>query len=176
MFQMATTSEIHESVINSLSEALEKLLKEKPLKKITVSELCVKAGVGRVSFYRNFDSLEDILVFSLNKRTDEWWREYIKRPEHDVYANFWPELLNQYKINKDLIFLIYRNNVSYLIKDHIFSCCGPKKGLDPETNYIYATLAGAIYGIVDQWIRGGMKEIPNPMDLHKIFTMVSARK
>lgn len=170
---MQGINEAHETVINSLSEALILLLKEKPLKKIKISELCIRAGVGRVSFYRNFTSLEDILVFSLNKRTDEWWKEYIQKPEQDFYDNFWKELLNQYKLNQDLILLIYKNDVSYLIKSHIFSCCGPKKGVDAKTNYIYALLAGAIFGVIDFWIGSGMKEPPNPIDMHKVFTSIS---
>lgn len=48
-------------VIRHLTDALLKLLHKKPLQEISISELCAQAGVGRASFYRNFDSKEDIL-------------------------------------------------------------------------------------------------------------------
>lgn len=40
--------------------ALIKLSAKKPLSSITISELCSKAGVSRMTFYRNYKSLEDI--------------------------------------------------------------------------------------------------------------------
>lgn len=44
-----------------LHQALLALLKEKPLNKITVRELCTKAGVNRTTFYNHYHSPEDIL-------------------------------------------------------------------------------------------------------------------
>lgn len=41
-------------VKNFITEALIKLLKNKTLDKITITEITNKAGVGRASFYRNF--------------------------------------------------------------------------------------------------------------------------
>ena len=48
-------------VKRQITNALLFLLKEKPLSDISVSELTDKAGIGRVSFYRNYQSKEDIL-------------------------------------------------------------------------------------------------------------------
>ena len=41
-------------VVEQLTAALLELLRERPLGEISVSQLCEKAGVGRTSFYRNF--------------------------------------------------------------------------------------------------------------------------
>ena len=48
-------------VVEQLTGALLALLQEKPLADISVSQLCDKAGVGRTSFYRNYQEKEDIL-------------------------------------------------------------------------------------------------------------------
>ena len=50
------------SIINALID----LMKEKNFDAISVSEITARAGVSRVSYYRNFDSKEDILIGSLN--------------------------------------------------------------------------------------------------------------
>lgn len=50
------------SIINALID----LMKEKSFDAISVSEITARAGVSRVSYYRNFDSKEDILIGSLN--------------------------------------------------------------------------------------------------------------
>lgn len=44
-----------------IEEALLLLLEKKEYKAITISEICQKAGVTRMSFYRNFEGKDDIL-------------------------------------------------------------------------------------------------------------------
>ena len=41
-------------VIEHITDALLKLLREKPIEAISISELCEQAGIGRASFYRKF--------------------------------------------------------------------------------------------------------------------------
>ena len=48
-------------VVERLTAALLELLEEELRAEIPVSRLCRRAGVGRASFYRNFESKEDIL-------------------------------------------------------------------------------------------------------------------
>ena len=59
---MARKNEAHDAVVESLTQALLLMMEQKPLAQINISELCEKAGVSRVSFYRNFDSLHRRLV------------------------------------------------------------------------------------------------------------------
>ena len=40
---------------------LARLMREKPFNAITVTDLVATAQVGRTTFYRNFDEIEDIL-------------------------------------------------------------------------------------------------------------------
>lgn len=49
-------------VKNSITEALFILMKEKSFAKITVTDIVSKAGVARASYYRNYDSKDDILT------------------------------------------------------------------------------------------------------------------
>lgn len=44
-----------------IKEALLKLLEEKPLSKIKVSELCEKSCINRATFYRHYETLQDVL-------------------------------------------------------------------------------------------------------------------
>ncbi|MBO4560212.1 MAG: TetR family transcriptional regulator [Lachnospiraceae bacterium] len=48
-------------VKKKLADALIRLLDKEPLSNITVTKLIAEAGVARVSFYRHYSSLEDIL-------------------------------------------------------------------------------------------------------------------
>ena len=48
--------------VQSIEEAMIILMKSKLLKEISISELCIKAGVSRMAFYRHFNSMQDVLV------------------------------------------------------------------------------------------------------------------
>lgn len=60
-------------VTEHITAAMLSLLKEKPLVEITISELCDRAGVGRTSFYRNFQEKEDILKEYIRRMFQAWW-------------------------------------------------------------------------------------------------------
>lgn len=169
-------NEAHNVVVESLTEALLQLMEKKPLSKINVSELCIRAGVGRVSFYRNFDSMDDILVQHLKKCTDEWWRDFSQNEAESFYTDFWPELLEQYRANGHLVRLLYENNASHLIKDHIFACCRTTFEVDEEESYARAALAGALYGMVDEWIKRGMGSLPENFSIRKIVNLIPGQE
>ena len=165
---MAKKNEAHSMVVDSLTEALLQLMKKKRLSEINVSELCNRAGVSRVSYYRNFSSLQDILIQYLIRCTDAWWTKFSKKTVEEFYRTFWIELFEQYKKNEKLIKLLYKNDASYLLKDHIFACCELESEHNDEDAYTRAVLAGAIYGLVDEWIRRGMKDFPKDFSIRKI--------
>ncbi|GBG97011.1 TetR/AcrR family transcriptional regulator [Lactococcus termiticola] len=45
-----------------LCQSLLELLEEKELAKISISQLCQRAGVSRMAFYRQFQSLDEVLL------------------------------------------------------------------------------------------------------------------
>ena len=59
----------------SLTNALLKLLKEKDIRHITVSELAKEAAVTRVTFYRNYKRLEDVLQIHVEHLITSWYQE-----------------------------------------------------------------------------------------------------
>ena len=50
-----------EMLDKQMGDALIELLKEKPISKISIEELTKKADVGRATFFRHFDSKEELL-------------------------------------------------------------------------------------------------------------------
>ena len=57
-------------------------MKEKNFDAISVSEITARAGVSRISYYRNFDSKEDILIGSLNDLMSRFSDEINAVPSH----------------------------------------------------------------------------------------------
>ncbi len=58
--------------IQSIEEAMIILLKDKPLKDIRINELCTRAGVSRMAFYRHFGSIKDVIVQYLKDQQSEF--------------------------------------------------------------------------------------------------------
>ena len=52
-------------VIEHITNSLLELMKAKHINDITIGELCDMAGVGRASFYRNFESKEVVIAREL---------------------------------------------------------------------------------------------------------------
>lgn len=61
--------------VESVVEGLWELLEDKSVEKISVSELVERAGIGRVSFYRNFSNKEEVLKRSFNMELQAWLSE-----------------------------------------------------------------------------------------------------
>ena len=63
-------------VIEQITEALTGLLRTKPIGEVSISELCAAAGVGRASFYRNFESKEAVLQRKDEALLRQWQKDY----------------------------------------------------------------------------------------------------
>lgn len=53
-----------------MAQSLLRLMHQKHFSKITIKDITDNAGVSRLTFYRNFDSKEQILEFYIEKRFD----------------------------------------------------------------------------------------------------------
>ena len=72
---------VKENIINTLFC----LMQKKSLSDITVTELVKGAGVARASFYRNYDSKEDVLV-TLIRDVLEMFRNEVKEDPEGLYS------------------------------------------------------------------------------------------
>ena len=67
--------EANRQVKIKISRALIKLMEQMPFSDITVTDIVQTAGVARASYYRNFESKEEVLI----KVTDYIMNEYSKK-------------------------------------------------------------------------------------------------
>ena len=59
-------------VRQQITDTLIGMLKEKSIQEISVSDLTDRAGVGRVSFYRNYADKEDVLRQESARLLQQW--------------------------------------------------------------------------------------------------------
>lgn len=149
-------------VIKRLTDTLLELLKKFSLNQISISFLCDTAGIGRASFYRNFESKEDILRKCDKKLIEQWAKEW-ENDKNSSIETLIPSLLIHYQKHKDFYFLMYRENLSDIVLKTILESC---KLHEKKTNIeAYATsfIGYGIFGIVNEWIKRGMQETPEEL-------------
>ena len=90
-------NEIANNIVKeSLTDALFYLMSKKEFNDIAITELSKKAGVSRLSFYRNFDSNEDIIKKWITNTTDKLLKEsdisYKKDSTKDYFIKLFTHL------------------------------------------------------------------------------------
>ena len=85
-------------VIEHITESLLKLLKEKPMQEISISEIVDTAGVGRTSFYRNYETKEDVVKKYIVNLLEKWDQDY-KASGKDSNAELYGSLFKHLKDN-----------------------------------------------------------------------------
>ncbi len=146
-------------VRDCITKALFRLMKNKAYQDITVSAIVRTAGVSRNSFYRNYQSIEDILRQYLIEQTSRWWAEYLAHLHPNVIEETFQHFLNM----REEILLLYKAGLSHLLMEHIVLC--GKQSLSGEIGNAYQTafMSGGLWGLTNEWILRGMKETPQEM-------------
>ncbi len=155
-------------VMEHLTDALLTLLRDYPLSDISVSSLCDTAGVGRASFYRNFETKEDILRLHLNHLFSEW-TDVCGQSETMPLSTLIQSIFSHFEKHRDFYELLNRRNLIFLLKDVIIGLCGPKPEHSNAEAYAKAFVAYTLYGWIEVWFQRGMKE--SAKEMAKLFQM-----
>ena len=146
-------------VVNQITAALLELMESHPLEDISISRICDRAQVGRASFYRNFDSKEDVIRKHLKALSDSWAR----KNEGIDQSLLVESMFSYYGEHKDLFILLYKQGLAYLSLQNIVDTLGPKPEQSNIVAYSSAFLSFGIYGWIEEWFRRGFQETPKEM-------------
>ena len=140
--------------------ALIRMMQKKHINEIQIKDLVKVAGVSRSSFYRNFESKEDVLYKYAEKITLEvgtFPGDYTDITEY-VLAKFRMVKREKYffrALNKsNLVFNVNNYLNKYLIKGIV----DEKMINNDEISYHLARIAGSSTGIIIEWINRDFKE------------------
>ena len=144
-------------VVEHLTDSMLALLKEKPLAEITISELCNMAGVGRTSFYRNYEEKEDIVRAYIKGLFHGWLDEYKSTPDRSVRETV-RIVFTHFEANRDFYSLLNGRGLVWLLKDIILEMCGFNPDQEMRAAYSSAYVAFFLYGWIEVWFRRGMRD------------------
>lgn len=133
------------------------MLESKNINDISISELTSTAEIGRVSFYRNYRSKEDVLQQEADRLLAEWGNLFVSLPS-DEYNSFFLSLFDFFQNNKDFFTALYQADLSYIIMNTIVATAE----ISPQTSNLQAYLksfwAYGVYGWIIEWLKRGMQE------------------
>ncbi|WEV54353.1 TetR/AcrR family transcriptional regulator [Leuconostocaceae bacterium ESL0723] len=146
-------------------------LTERPFSEITVSQLIKAAGVARASYYRNFESKEEILDYYLGQLVEQhrqdteatgtpvgWTSDTVRFHITQSFALF--------KREKDRFTLLLDNGLSSYILDFLKNMAQDpqrQQRMALRNHYEQSFFMGATFNVLMDWLQNGAVESPEEM-------------
>ncbi|MFC4598744.1 TetR/AcrR family transcriptional regulator [Cohnella hongkongensis] len=163
-----------------LYRALSQRMKEKNFQSITVKEVVHTAQIGRSTFYRNFDSLEDILQWKCDESFHALYGYIVQSiasqavRTSDKFPFILPFFRYWHADSEIVELLIAANRIDIVfsafedtMKKLVLRLRPAMTKLSPQFDYFLAFRSGAIIRILLQWIQNG-KNL-SPEDMHRFI-------
>lgn len=147
-----------------ISQGLVTLLENDDFSKISISQITAEAKVSRNTFYRNFNSKEEILIYTYKR----FYKEALKKLEKKGPASIEDFLIWRFRLfkNNPIIKSLRKNaENTYPIFMQFFSDYPIPfdSHITKNDPYLKAYHSAGIYYITMLWLRNGAKESPKEM-------------
>ena len=153
-------------VKDRLMQAMISLAKEKEWTKITVTDLINRAGVARASFYRNFDTIGDLIEYGVDRIRANFWKSAPPVEKGFISGEMLTYTFSYYLRHKELILSFHHSgmsvNILNIMTESMILSFGNMtiQSIDRYSLYYYA---GALYNMTICWLENGAKETPEQM-------------
>jgi AcrR family transcriptional regulator len=149
-----------------LLETLLELIEEKDYSQISITELTGKADIARQTFYRNYDSMDDILLSRMKEILDD----YLEKAQGDLKARsdpYWDSevklLIEVWQENMALFKALQKAGLAFQalgkLSDFFTQLHMQAQGLhelDDRHQYLVYYLAGGVYTVLYKWVENDM--------------------
>ena len=141
-----------------VAQALFRLMKHKTFQQISVTEICEEAGIGRKTFYRNFDQKEDVVEFWLDILCAQYREDLFSVPQDQMLSRHCAFL----KLHKETLSDLYRSSLHAMTEEK-FSVflreAMPLWSTDPvEQEYRSQYILAGIEAVIRLWFVRGFPE------------------
>lgn len=147
-----------------LETALIRLLADKELEKISITELVRLAGVSRTAFYSNYSCKEDILSSWMSQVGDEFidliWPYVLKNDLPGMFLQLFQKIWDDHHLVDILVKAGLTHSLSAALEASILRKDPPR---DRKKQYTITGYCGMLNNILMEWYRSAMKESPEEM-------------
>lgn len=154
-----------EMMMSYIAEALVLLMQQKPYSEITIGEITKKAGVNRSTYYRHFESKENIILFYFDSIMNEYLNRFRSKQNTD-FREYMLTMFETFYTHKDALLAIHREGLSVLLFDVLmkyFNFSEIEMSAPPIQQFAASYHLGGIYNNILLWFSHAMKETPKEM-------------
>lgn len=149
--------------------ALIKLMEQKNFEDITVTEIAKKAGVSRMTYYRNYSSKEDILIQHFDESTRALIQQVKLHPDISPYQ-LCCQFFSFFQEHSSLVDQMFQAVMLKLMlrrltetTDYLFHEITKPDLPDNQLKYQLHFITGGLFSLLLHWIETGKKESPQEM-------------
>lgn len=142
--------------------ALVTLLEERPFKEISIKDLTERADIARPTFYRNYDSLQAILIEELDFRAANFLDEISDIiSECKTFNEITTILFSRWNDNSELFMAMYRAEMDNLVLERFTAYAEGMIRIvnrDPDDDIYMPRMnyfAGGAHNLFKNWLIGG---------------------
>ncbi len=147
--------------------ALLQLMANRPFNRISITEITKKAGVSRITFYRHYQSKEDIFIKKLDTIFEEFYtstKPHWSSPDYTYQAS--TVAFRFVAENENLVLKMVDAGISHLIIDKLKKAFMKMFVVNNENDHYYTHfLAGGIFATIIEWINRNHDRTPEDMAL-----------
>lgn len=148
----AHSQEINKISKESLITSLILLMKQKPYDKITISELCIKAGVSRTAFYGNFKTKDDLLTLYVLNMNTELIKKIGSPFRNDTSLDWYINLFQVIKDNSEILILIFKAGFQKKYLEILNSMVLHNPSIPIEKKYQRLIWSGGVENALSYWL------------------------
>ena len=148
----------------SITGAVLDLMENTEYSKISITDICNRAGVSRNAFYRNYPAKDAILRQYIYEVTDVWRRE-LRNVKPLTAKRYFTVLFEKTAERKDLIKKLFAAGIEYILIDAFFTFFRNFTLKANKPLYRQCHFAGSIYAICVHWIMNEQPETPEELAL-----------
>ena len=146
-----------------LKTALLTLMKERSYKDLSVSELCRKAGVSRMAFYRNYRIINDLFREAAEDLNSEILRR-LGSPFRVGTGNAWyAQTFRLIREHREEVAIMFQEDFQFAWMQVVNGLAVHDPGFSTEKKIQRLIWCGGFENIVADWLNHGMAESPEEM-------------
>lgn len=138
--------ESREFTRNCISAALIVLLNKEKLENISITRLCQVAGVSRMAFYRNYNSIDEVLVDKIK----DFGRRLASQVTTDIYNN-WLMVFKEVQKDRETFEILIKLGFEHKVHEVLLSLL-PK---DEENRSVQTIWLSLYYALSIKWLKEG---------------------
>lgn len=162
---MGRRTETTEYLKECIADAMIELMQKTPIDKLKIQEITDLAKVGRMTYFRYFNSKTDVLIFKMVQLWNRWGKMHPFPNNDNLYEHACWFFSFCFSI-QNLLELLFQENQHIALLYSFLEYTSPietNENLSRKSQYIRKYISYGMFGIVEEWIQNHFQESPEEL-------------